>query len=340
MPRYDRIPARIESSREGGNDGVDSSSCVEIARIPTDDGKSRFHNKILKRRGSLTVMSHKSSGSYASLESHDDQDFLNDPENDDNGETMQPSLHKQRSYASDDGLPSIIASYSGSFDLDDDDDDDALEANLKRYNLDFSSSATTDKGASLSDGDGNPFARERNANSNWCSRAARFLWFSFQSVRQQARQRRAQLLLQQTERNWRQSLKICLITNCDATDSGIMLVVAAIVGWILALVFLKDPTVRIAGIGVGILFFTIRVGTRPLYHCCLRRRQKRRLRRQQLEDTTSPGVKLGQNDDQNHHHHLARAEGTLELHAIRGDGNTANRLPSTPLGSDPTVAAI
>jgi len=339
MPRYDRIPARIESSREGGNDGVDSSSCVEIARIPTDDGKSRFHNKILKRRGSLTVMSHKSSGSYASLESHDDQDFLNDPENDDNGETMQPSLHKQRSYASDDGLPSIIASYSGSFDLDDDDDDDALEANLKRYNLDFSSAATADKGASLSDGDGNPFARERNSNSNWCSRAARFLWFSFQSVRQQARQRRAQLLLQQTERNWRQSLKICLITNCDATDSGIMLVVAAIVGWILALVFLKDPTVRIAGIGVGILFFTIRVGTRPLYHCCLRRRQKRRLRRQQLEDTASPGMKVGQNDEQNHHH-LARAEGTLELHAIRGDGNTANRLPSTPLGSDPTVAAI
>lgn len=357
MSRYDRIPARIEDSHDGD---VHSPGTGERS-ITTEDSTPRRNNTILKRRGSLTTS--KNTGSYTSIESNE-EDFMNnqgDADNADNDQERSP-LHNEKSCSYDDGLdrsndlpsertvfPSRSASprtiypsisYSGSFDLDDDDDDDILEANLKRYNLDFSS---TDKVASLTDGiinDGNPFVRA-TPNSNRCSKAAKYLWFSFQSVRQQARQRRAHLLLQQTERNWRQSVNLCILTNCDATDSGILLVVAIMIFWILALITVKDLTVRRGGTIAGILCFIIRVATRPLYHYFLQRRGKRQLHHQQVEETseTSPGRKMRLSDGHDHHR-LAHSDGTLELHAIRGDSNNADRALSTSVGSDPTVAAI
>jgi len=348
MPRYDRVPTGIESSR----DSLVPSPGVGEHRIPIEETNSRRNEKVLKRKGSLTVS--QSSVSHTSIESHE-EDFLNNQGNYDDGDTERSPLHNTRSFASDDGsagdndlpingttfplkvpaiLPSIVSCYSNSFDLDDDDDDD-----VKRYSLDFSS---TYKVASLTDdsvNDVNEFARVP-VNSNRCSKVARYLWFTFQLVRQQARQRRAQLLLQQTERNWRQSLKICVMTNCDATDSGILLVAATAVFWIMALVLISDSTVRRGGTVAGILFFIIRVGTRPLYHFFLRQRLKRQLRHQQLEEIpqTSSGRKMRQSDG--HYHHLTHSDGALELHVIRGNINNANRLLATSVGSDPTVAAI
>jgi len=336
MPRYDRIPARTERSR---------------------DSDVHF--------GSLTLTRSQSSGSYASIGSNEEE-FLNNQDHYDDSDTEKSPLHSNQNcndgpdgengLSSDEAAtfpsrsispiaiyPSITASYSNSFDLDDDDDDDMLEANLKRYNLDFSA---TDKVASLADNgtvnnnDGNnPFGSRGTSISNRCTKAARYVWFSFQSVRQQARQRRAQLLLQQTERNWRQSLKICIITNCDATDSGILLVAAAMVFWILFLILVKNPTVSRGGMVAGILFFIIRVGTRPAYHFVIRQLQKRLRHNQQHGESsqTSPGNEIRHSDDQ--HHHLSN--GILELHTIRGDNSNANGSPlSASVGSDPTIAAI
>jgi len=252
--------------------------------------------------------------------------------------------------------PTISAVYSSSFDLDDD-DDDYVEAEMKRYHLDFSS---TDRDASLT-GNGNGNQPPRTGSSNWVLLSAKFIWFSFQSVRQQARQRRAQLLLQQTERNWRQSLKICVTTNCDATDSGILLVIALMVVWILILIVVKNPIVRQRGLFVGIILFSARVGTRPLYQCCLRRRQKRRCQQLQEIPQHSPGTKARRIDvtiDNRHNHTFSK--GNFELHTIRDDNrkitdggtNMLNMITSTSdeiqLGiqisrshdSDPTVAAI
>ncbi len=292
MPtRYDRIPAGIEDPRDNNN-SVHSQSAIG-RKNPIDENKSRSKQKYLTRRGA---------GSYESIDS-DDEDFDSD-QNQANGNIESEDREE--------GFASLGYQFSGSFDLDDDDDDDLLEANLKRYNLDF---ASTDNGAALAES--NDFAR--GGPSNRCSRATKYIWYSFQSARQQARERRAQLLLQQTERNWKQSLKICILTNCDATDSGILLVAVTMLLWILVLVLVKNTAFRRIGILLGILCFAIRVGARPLYHFFLRQRQKRRLRKQQLE---------GQQHDEDHLH-ASHSDGILELHAIQGDSNF-----------DPTVAAI
>ncbi len=327
MPRYDRIPARIESPRENSTTGD----------VAEENTPRRNKKQQLKRRGSLNH-SHNSE-SYDSVGNNEQQDFLyNDHgENDDkdeNNKKLNSPFRSQKSYASDheDGendlpsdtasfpvsprsLPSLTARFSDSFDLDDDDDDYIVEANLKRYNLDF---ATTERGTSVSE-DG--YSR---GSSNKITKVARFLWHSFQSVRQQARQRRAQLLLQQTERNWKQSLKICVLTNCDATDSGILLVAASIVIWIVLLILVEG--FRTMGILLGISLFVIRVGTRPLYHCLRRQRQKRRMWHQQLEN--------GNGEEHDHY------DENLEMHAIHGNDIRPNRQPATSVGSDPTIAAI
>jgi hypothetical protein len=176
--------------------------------------------------------------------------------------------------------------YAGAFDFDDDDDDEELEAELRRYHLDFS---TTERGTTLT----HSYHGASSANENSPTAASRFsiakyLWHSFQSVRQQARQRRAQLLLQQTERNWQQSLWICLMTNCDATDRGIMLVASLIVVWTLLVWRIDDPVIRRWIIFGGIAAFVVRVGTRPLCGYCRRQQQKRRLRSMQQLPQHSP----------------------------------------------------
>lgn len=305
MPtRYDRIPTGIENPHDNNN-SVHSQSTTE-RKIPMEEKNSRRKQKSLKRLGS---------GSYESIDS-DDEDFRNDQAK----QSPQYIIQDE-----DESYPSLGFQFSGSFDLEDDDDDDLLEANLKRYNLDF---ASTENGATLAKS--NDFAR--GGPSNRCSKAARYIWYSFQSSRQQARERRAQLLLQQTERNWKQSLKICILTNCDETDSGILVVAVTMLLWILVLVLVKNSAFRRIGILLGILCFALRVGTRPLYYFFLRQRQKQRMRKQQLE---------GQDQQQQHdedHLHPSHSDGILEMHAIGGDNNYDDGLQA--VGSDPTVAAI
>ena len=347
MPRYDRLVKGTESSRDCGV----LAQNVGENRIAPDETSSRHNNKVLTKRIS-----------YTSIES-DEEGYLNSQDEDEHGSMEQSPFRNKRSFASDDHsvgdndltpaeaafrtrsnspgaiYPSIASCYSDSFDLDDDDEDDVLEANLKRYNLDFSS---TDRIASLPNGsvnDENLFARGTE-NSSRCSKVVKYLWFSFQSIRQQARERRAQLLLQQTERDWRQSLKICVLTNCDATDSGILIVVAIMVVWILAVILVKDSNVRGGGIVLGILFFIIRVGTRPLYHFCLRQRQRRQFRHRQLEEFSQNSLGRKTLHKNGQHHHLGHPDGTLELHDIQGNVNSANRFPTASVDSDPTIAAI
>lgn len=172
--------------------------------------------------------------------------------------------------------PSISSNwYSPAFDFDDDDDDEELEAELRRYHLNFSSTTTARGNTTVLTHSGN---NSPTAASSRFS-LAKYVWYSFQSVRQQARQRRAQLLLQQTERNWQQSLWICMMTNCDATDRGILLVATLIVVWALLVWRIHDPTIRRWIVLGGIVAFVVRVGTRPLFGYCRKQQQKRRLLR-------------------------------------------------------------
>mmetsp|Transcript_5856 Transcript_5856/g.5704 ORF Transcript_5856/g.5704 Transcript_5856/m.5704 type:complete len:364 (+) Transcript_5856:1-1092(+) len=363
MVRYNRVSTRNDSQDFGSQD-------IEDGVVVSDD-HSCHNKKILLRTGS------HSSASYMSTESNEENYFnedevltqisterspLNDRNNAENDEISEvdslasSGLIIPRSVSPKQITPIISAVYSSSFDLDDD-DDDYVEAEMKRYHLDFSS---RDRDISSS-GNSNENLPPRTGSSNWFLLSAKYTWFSFQSVRQQARQRRAQLLLQQTERNWRQSLKICAATNCDATDSGILLVIALMVVWILILIFVKNPIVRQRSLFVGIILFGARVGTRPLYECFIRRRQKRRC--QQLQEILqhSPSSRTRRCDvtiDNQHNHTFSK--GNFELHTIRhnnskstsGGTNMLNMITSTSDDmqlemqksrsheSDPTVAAI
>ena len=366
MVRYNRIPTRTDS--EDVNDYRDDGVGERRFSPPAEEQESSRNKKTLKRRES-------NDASCPSAIDSDEEDYLrsssNDGDNDD--DTERSPLNKNVNYASDVGLvasdlacdailsASPLSMYPSttaiSFDLDDDDDDDELEANLKRYHLDFSS---TDGGDYLTrtgttrttnnddaNGGSNQFGFSGGGNaSNRCSSAAKYLWFSFQSVRQQARQRRAQMLLQQSERNWRQSLKICVLTNCDATDSGILLVVAIMVLWIVALMLTKNAMARTRGLVLGIILFVVRVGTRPLHHWCLKCWQQRQLSRQQ-QRTLGP---IPQNSSPSR----KKSAGSFELRAIPGGGDSSSSSNNnnndnnngdgtaspTSTGSDPTIAAI
>jgi len=372
MVRYNRISTK--------NDSRD----VEII----EDGAIPRQKKTLKRRGSHS----SSGGSCMSMESNNDDNDDKDYSNEVDDVLAQISaerspLNDNRSYANDGGpvisssnsslspkqmssYPTISAVFSGSFDLDDDDDDEYVEAEMKRYHLDFSSS---DMGGDSLTTHGNNIPTSTGGSTNWFSLSTKYIWFSFQSVRQQARQRRAQLLLQQTERNWRQSLKIFIATNCDATDSGILIVLVLTIVWIVTFIFIvKNPIIRRRGLFVGIILFVIRVGTRPLYECFLQQRQKRQGRQQRLQEIpqNSPGflqrrqsVVTIEDDGHQQQQHNNHSKGNFELHTIRdnksnqGTNDTngsinmlKNMVSSTSddnirLGiqtsiSDPTVAAI
>jgi len=291
---------------------------MEIENSPDNslDAKARYNKIALRRRAGSYVSVESKDLDFGYNEGKDDdidvrQSYDDDPTGSPGGENTFPLDPASPSAQ----YPSISLSYSGSFDLDDDDDD---YDDLARYNLTFSKTNGVASLAARNPGDGNSFVNGAG-KFNWCSKVAGYLWFSLQSARQQARQRRAQLLLQQTERDWRQSLKICILTNCDATDSGILLVIVIMIAWILTWVF--------TGLGwgwilAGVIFFIVRIGARPLYHLFLRQRQKRHLYQQQNTDTGSV-----QEDD------------TFELHTIQRDTNV-NGLTATSAGSDPTVAAI
>ena len=103
-----------------------------------------------------------------------------------------------------------------------------------------------------------------------------YLWYSFQSVRQQARQRRAQRLLQQSERNFQQTLWICTMTYCDATDGGILLAAFLLLFWVALLYSVSSDKSR-GWLGVvGSIVTRLRFGTRPLLGYMKQRRCRRR----------------------------------------------------------------
>jgi hypothetical protein len=270
---------------------------------------SQGSNRRLKRRGS-----HGSLGSFLSIHDDDEQINMTDNDNDDrhnhplDGDERLPlskSFDQDEEHAHEppshvDTSAAAAASpimYSSSFNLDDDEDDD--DADLKRYNLDFSSSmnspntphTTTNSNTnmlgstSLHDGSSPAFQLSSSNNS-----FPKYVWFSFQSLRQKARQRRAQRLLQQSERNCRQTLYLCIMTYCDATDRGIGLVASVIILWSLLIWNLPKSHQTVFAM-TGIALFLVRVGARPCWEWyTMRRREQRRQRAHTMSDDAGTGI--------------------------------------------------
>ena len=211
-----------------------------------------------------------------------------------------------------------------SFDFDDDDDLED-EADLKRYNLDFSSTVSADRSNNMTNqGQNGIFPGHRTPSSPYSSNIfgdggsrnnagrdysvsesfpasisssgndsdlsflsmlifrpkaiPKTLWYSFQSVRQHARQRRAQRLLQQSEQSFRQSAYLCLSDMCDATDRGILLVAACILLWGLVIWKLPSQKQKIQWTVLGLIMFILRVATRPFLEWFAQHRRQRRQR--------------------------------------------------------------
>ena len=204
--------------------------------------------------------------------------------------------------------PASSLAFSGSFDLDDDDDDDEA---LRRYNIDFSRNPDTNIMTSLSHhgssaGNDSPSSSNRNSpgpslyhESSRSFSLLKYVWYSFQSVRQQARQRRAQRLLQQSERNFRQTLWICVMTYCDATDRGILLVASLMLTWSIVVYNVSNDTIRRWLLIVGICLLIIRFGARPFSEYLQRSRSRRR-RLKELQQNQQEHH-LQQQQQQDHH---------------------------------------
>eukprot|EP00980_Cylindrotheca_fusiformis_P007338 scaffold1525_cov142-Cylindrotheca_fusiformis.AAC.138 len=246
--------------------------------------------------------SNRSAGSHGSAHSYsddDDDDMLNgdivdlqaaDPavhENEDDSDDDEEEEDEQEEHSplKGDGTgilssptrsqPSTFSPVAfvrdSSFTFDDEDDED--EENLKRYNLDFSIDADQAILTNSAHGGTSP---ESSSQQN-VSSIFQYLWMLFQGRRQQARQRRAQLLLQQSERDLRQSLWICVSTYCDATDRGIMLVVALLLLWIVLLLTVSDDDFRRHWFVSGLILFVVRVSARPLWDYFSKQRQRLRV---------------------------------------------------------------
>ncbi|KAG7353012.1 hypothetical protein IV203_009060 [Nitzschia inconspicua] len=180
----------------------------------------------------------------------------------------------QRAVPPQSAYPNISTLYKeSSFDLDDDDDDDHkynMNKHVHRYQVDFS---FTDKGHASTNSDiHGSFSSIDRRSSRMCPLFSfcRCLWRSFQSAIQKARERRAELLLQQREeQTCRQSSWIFFVTLCDATDRGILLVIGILIVWIIAIVLVKNPKPRLKIIIAGTVFLVLRLGTRPLVGFCL-----------------------------------------------------------------------
>ena len=143
----------------------------------------------------------------------------------------------------------------GSDDSDDDDEDDEYEEQLKRYSLDFRQTASSSTTISSS----------QNHSP----------WAKLQQARQKARQRRAEYLLQQSDRHTcRQSVYLFLVmTLCDATDAGIALVAMGFVAWFLMI--WKVPDHRSLVVWGGLVVWSIRLGARPARQFLIQRRVRR-----------------------------------------------------------------
>jgi hypothetical protein len=195
-------------------------------------------------------------------------------------EDDEPPAHVDTSFAMPAAAAAAAASASppptmyaiSSFSLDDDEDDD--DADLKRYNLDFSTPNMNANVLGISMHDGSLPASQNLSSDN--NSLPKYLWFSFQSLRQKARQRRAQRLLQQSERNYRQTVYLCVMTYCDATDRGILLVASIVMLW--SLLIFKMQSHKIIFAMTGISLFLVRVGARPFWEWVTMRRRERRQR--------------------------------------------------------------
>lgn len=119
------------------------------------------------------------------------------------------------------------------------------------------------------------------------------LWRSFLELRTTARQRRAARLLTMPSESFPYKLHACLLTTCcDATDRGILTVVAALTVWL----FLGWACQLSAGWWVtGLLLFVMRVTARRLLESCLDANRKRMRRRQRLHTSEAAALEAESN---------------------------------------------
>jgi hypothetical protein len=303
----------------------------------------------LKRRGS-----HGSLGSFRSIDDDQINRITDDNDNDDHdddhhihpleaersplrnsfdkddNDVDEPPSHVDTSFAMPPAAAAVTASsstvmmYSSSFDLDDDEDDD--EADLKRYNLDFSRPSSTSTpstnninmlGTSMHDGSLAASTAQLSSDNMTPNSLPKYLWFSFQSLRQQARQRRAQRLLQQSERNYRQTLYLCVMTYCDATDRGILLVASIVMFWSLLIWKIQSHKTVLAATGITLFF--IRVGARPCWEWYTVRRRERRQRVHTSDEL---------------HLHLGSGGGASMLHSASSNTPTTAATTNTVMRSN------
>lgn len=256
--------------------------------------------------------------------------------------------------------------FASAFEFSDDEDDDD-ELDIKRYNLDFSNTYGGDNDdrvvlTTSFDGSGNG-SRSPRSSSNYSLSIPLvsllpYLWFSFQSHRQRARQRRAQLLLQQDQsrRRVQQTVRLCWVTYCDATDVGIALLIVSLGIWLVVL-SQTDDDLQSKIFWMGTILLGIRIGARPFWQYCSKRRRKLRLllRQQRQRQVQSPSHPTMPNTDQvssppvtAYSDDLVLEESPpivpppidpssdLELHSIAGmeeEGSLSN-------ASDPVVASL
>jgi hypothetical protein len=321
MSKYERIhhTGDNEYGEEDDEDEVSSQHSAP-ARSLQLSGTQQLQPQQLQERKTQRLKRRGSQGSYRSVGSHGfDEDDLgvvdgsldannkNNLENDNNNNdaTGEGLMSPFRGSFDQEGnaiaYPTTSNIYSSSFDLDDDDDED--DTDVKRYNIHFSPNSADDRdnnsggGASATHGDA-PGGGLPGIVHSFSFPA--YLWFSFQSLRQQARQRRAQRLLQQSERDCRQTLWICTMTYCDATDRGIILVSLLILVWSL-LIWKVDSKALRAWVGLaGIGLFLLRVSARPTWDYYQTKRSNKR-RSEQMEQSLRNG-----DNNADHHKSLGR----------------------------------
>jgi hypothetical protein len=367
--KYNRVVAATTSQGNGSDDNLEShldvendrTTSVEPTKVPLQDAQSPGVGRTsrLVRRGN----SQRSLGSGQGLVrirsgeeslpgSFDKEEGIRK-----NGEIViqigPGSLDIQPA-----AYPTISTLYkASSFELDEDDEDvDDMGMQMHRYEVEFS---TTEKGHALTNAMHGSFSSingrsPRSLPSSIC----RWLWHSFQSARQKARERRAELLLQQTEQTCQKSSWIFILTLCDATDRGILLVAGILIAWIVAIVLVKTPATRLRIIIGGIVFLVLRLGTRPLISYCSNQRMKRRqsslqpiqqnpspFRCSSLSSMAATDAVPGASSYLSRRMNERKTDNDeTELPVIRSKSSMENLPPALECtdsnGSDPTIAAI
>ena len=205
----------------------------------------------------------------------------------------------------------LYMNFSSESDVGDSSDDDD-EAQLRRYNLDFSNNSAEGDNSPHHDSNHSPGSGPRTPNqqgqrkrivsmiplstsSNSLNsydqdstlyqirQIPNHIWYTFQYLRSQARQRRANLLLQQSqeERTTEQQLHLCALTYCDATDQGICVVAVGLCVWLLWIGFIASTKTQLLRVVlIGFMLLTIRFATRPVYVYIQKQRLKRRAEQQ------------------------------------------------------------